>query len=111
MLVELYARHPGPTYVADSDGTLRGYVHAPRWIDYFELASTEIRRFGTASMQINRRLRAMHGHLLEIVEGAERERVELELQLIDERASAIFEHPHELTISRQPDRLGLGGST
>lgn len=110
MLIELYARHPGPTYVSDSGGNLRGFVHAPNWLDYFELASTEIRRYGNSSMQINRRLRAMHEHLEEIVHGQELARVELELRLIDENAMNIFEHPHELTISRQPDRLGLGGS-
>jgi uncharacterized membrane protein len=110
MLVELYERHPGPAYVADDNGAVRGYVHAPRWLDYFELGSTEIRRFGSSSMQVHRRLRAMHEHLLHIVGGPERDRILMELQMIEETASAVFEHPHELAIARQPDRVGIGGA-
>lgn len=109
MLVELYNRHPGPTFVADANGSPKAFVHAPSWEDYFELGSSEIRRYGGSSLQINRRLRAMHEHLLESVAGPDRERVLLEIRLLDERAQTVFTDPAELALSRVPDRLGLGG--
>jgi uncharacterized membrane protein len=108
MLVELYDRHPGPTYVADGSHAVRALVNAPTWATYFELGSSEIRRYGGSSLQINRRLLAMHKHFLHIVTGADRERVELELRLIEENAQRTFTDPEEFLIARVPDRLGLG---
>lgn len=108
LLVLLHERHPGPTYVADSNGEPRALIHAPNWIDYFDLGSTEIRRYGSDTIQIHRRLRAMHHHLLDVVSGAERERVELELRILDETAEQKMATAHDLRMAREPDRLGIG---
>jgi uncharacterized membrane protein len=109
MLVELWDRHPGPTYVADADGVAKAFVRAPTWEDYFELGSSEIRHYGMRSVQVHRRLRAMHLHLLEVVAGPDRERVLVELRLINEAAETMFKDPAELALSQVPDRLGIGG--
>lgn len=108
LLLKLYERHPGPTYVVDSSGEPRALIHAPKWIEYFDLASTEIRRYGRDTIQIHRRLRAMHNHLLDVVTGEERKRVELELQILDETAAEFMGTAHDLRMAREPDRLGIG---
>ncbi len=109
LLVRLHERHPGPTYVVDSNGDPRALIHAPQWIEYFDLGSTEIRRYGHRSMQIHRRLRAMHLHLVDVVAGSNRDRVQLELDLLDEIAGREMDNSHDLRMAREPDRLGIGG--
>lgn len=108
LLVLMHERHPGPTYVADSNGEPRALIHAPNWIDYFDLGSTEIRHYGSGTIQIHRRLRAMHHHLLDVVSGGDLERVELELKILDETAEQTMNTAHDLRMAREPDRLGIG---
>lgn len=110
LLIRLYERHPGSTYVVDSAGEPRGLIHAPTWIEYFELATTETRIYGARAVQIHRRLRAMHLHLLDVTEGAERARVELEIAQLDREASEDFAAPHDVELALEPDRLGIGGN-
>lgn len=47
--------------VSDAAGRLRIVYRTPDWVDYVQLAVTEIRHFGGASIQVARRLRAMPG--------------------------------------------------
>lgn len=110
LLIRLYERHPGPTYVVDSQGEPRGLIHAPTWIEYYELATTETRIYGANAVQIHRRLRAMHMHLLDVTEGDERERVQLELEQLDREAAEDFHAPHDVELALEPDRLGIGGN-
>ncbi len=108
MLILLHERHPGPTYVVDSSGTPRGLVHAPTWIEYFELGATEIRIYGGQTLQVHRRTRAMLEHLQTVCEGAALERVTLELQLLDEQLTSGLINDHDINLARESDRLGLG---
>ena len=110
LLVELHRRRPGATLVVDEHDTPRGCVPGPSWVEYFELAATEIRRFGADSIQITRRLYALYEHLLELVEGAERERVLTERRLLDEALVGNFPDDEERAIAARSDRMGLGGS-
>ena len=109
LLVELAARHPGPSLVVDAAGTARARVPAPTWASYVELGLMEIRRCGAESPQIVRRLHALHGRLLEVADEPERARVELERRLLDEEVARIFTDPDERAAVTRPDRLGLGG--
>ncbi|MBJ7354720.1 MAG: DUF2254 domain-containing protein [Thermoleophilaceae bacterium] len=110
LLVRLYERHPGPTYVVDSGGTPRALIHAPTWIEYFELATTEIRIYGARSIQVHRRMRAMLRHLAEVVDLELRERVDLELELIENESMDAFDNPHDEELAREGDRFGIGGA-
>jgi uncharacterized membrane protein len=110
MLVDLHARDPGPAIVEDDQGVPRGRFPAPSWDQYVDLALTEIRQYGTRSAQVARRLRALHNHLLEIVDDSQRGRIELERRLLDEGLIAAFPDPREREILEHPDRLGLGGA-
>lgn len=108
LLILLYERHPGPAYVVDSRGEPKGLIHAPTWIEYFELGSTELRIYGGGSLQVHRRTRAMHEHLLEVVSGRDRERVELELDMLDHQVKSSLTNEHDLELARESDRMGIG---
>jgi uncharacterized membrane protein len=110
LLIEIYRRRPGPSVIADGDGTPRGLVPAPRWEQYLDLGLTEIRRYGAGSIQVARRLRAMYDHLLEMVGEAGRARIELERRLLDEELEVSFPDQDERRIAARPDRLGLGSA-
>lgn len=110
LLIELHRRQPGPTIVADPDGELRGLFQAPTWEQYLDLGLMEIRHYGGRSIQVARRLRAVYGHLLEVVDESQQARVELERRLLDEQLAAGFPDSDERNIVSRPDRLGLGGA-
>lgn len=110
LLIHLYERHPGPTYVVDSSGTPRALIHAPTWIEYFELGTTEIRMYGEHAVQVHRRMRAMLHHLSEIVDPETRVRVELELELLEKESLGAFDNLHDEALAREADRLGIGGA-
>ncbi|MBJ7458067.1 MAG: DUF2254 domain-containing protein [Thermoleophilaceae bacterium] len=110
LLIHLYERHPGPTYVVDAGGTPRALIHAPTWIEYYELGTTEIRIYGARSIQVHRRLRAMHQHLAAIVDPETRKRIELELELLEGESLDAFENEHDEALAREPDRFGIGGA-
>jgi uncharacterized membrane protein len=110
LLVELHRRDTGPSTVVDEQGTPRGRFPAPTWGEYLDLALMEIRHYGGRSAQVARRMRALHAHLLEIVDESQRERIELERRLLDEELAANFPDQREREILRRPDRLGLGSA-
>jgi uncharacterized membrane protein len=110
LLVELHGRTTGPALVADAHGTPRGRFPAPTWEEYLDLALMEIRHYGRGSAQVARRLRALHDHLLAIVDESERARIELERRLLDEELLAGFPDEQERAILRRPDPLGLGSA-
>jgi uncharacterized membrane protein len=110
MLVELAPRHPGPSFVVDAGGTPRAIVPAPRWADYVELGLVEIRRYGSDSPQIVRRLTALYDRLGEVADDGERSRLALERRLLREAAARAFPDDEERAIVERPDRLGLGGA-
>lgn len=108
MLILLHERRPGPAYIADRSGRARGLVHAPGWIEYFELGTTEVRIYGGRSLQVHRRLRAMLEHLQTVVDGAELARVALELELLDHQFTSTMLHEYDLGLAREADRMGIG---
>jgi uncharacterized membrane protein len=110
LLIRLYERHPGPTYVVDGSGEPRALIHAPTWVEYFELAVTEIRIYGEQAIQVHRRVRAMLHHLREMVDEETRARVELELELLEAESRGAFDTDHDEALAREADRLGIGGA-
>ena len=110
LLIELHRRRPASTLVADVDGTLRGLFRAPAWEQYLELGLMEIRHYGTGSIQVARRLRAVYERLGGITTGPARARVELERRLLDEALGSVYPDAAEREIAGRPDRLGLGSA-
>jgi uncharacterized membrane protein len=111
LLVELAARHPGPSFVVDAAGVPRAITPAPRWAAYVELGLMEIRRYGYTSPQIVRRLHALYDRLSDVADDAEQAHIELERSLLRDAVATEYADDRERAIVEQPDRLGLGGAT
>ena len=109
LLVELHRRRPGPAFVRDADGEPRGCVPAPTWVQYMELALTEVRNYGSQSVQVGRRLHALYARLLDVVDDRWRPRIELERRLLEEEQARVFADSEERELARVPDAIGLGG--
>ena len=110
LLVELAGRDPGPSIVVDSNGVARAIVPAPRWTAYVELGLMEIRRYGSTSPQVVRRLNALYDRMCEVVDEGERPRVELERRLLKDAVTKGFPDAQEREVVERADRLGLGGA-
>jgi uncharacterized membrane protein len=65
------------------DGALAVVLPRPSWETYVALACDEIRRAGSAQIQIQRRLRAMLNDLLEVAHESRRPPLEEQLRLLD----------------------------
>jgi uncharacterized membrane protein len=107
LLVDLYRRRPGPALVLGDDGEPRGRVPAPTWPEYLELGLTEIRHYGTGSIQIARRLQGVYDRLAQET-ADDAARVELERRLLEQALDARFTEVQERSIAARPDRMGLG---
>ena len=110
LLVVLHRRDPGPVLVLDEHGAPAGRVPAPTWTDYLELAVTEIRHYGSGSIQVCRRLHALHDHLLAEADGPARARVEVERRLLERALATAFGDPEDQAAATRSDRLGLGAA-
>jgi uncharacterized membrane protein len=95
--------------VRDKGGRLRLVYRTPDWDDFVQLAVTEIRQFGGASIQIARRLRAMLENLIQTLP---QERVPLlrqELDLLQRSAERFFQEPEDRALADVSDSQGVGG--
>jgi uncharacterized membrane protein len=86
-------------------------VRTRRWEDVVALATTEIREYGSRSVQVMRRLRAMLEELRDSVLPEHRAAVEDELARLDATVSAHWSDSVDLDRARSSDRQGIGGPT
>ncbi|MFG2339639.1 DUF2254 domain-containing protein [Streptomyces yangpuensis] len=94
--------------LADRDGTPRLVVQGRDWEDYLQLAVTEIREYGTSSVQVCRRLRALLEGLLTALPPGPLPAVRTELALLREAVEREYPDPARRTRARTPDPQGLG---
>ena len=87
----------------------RVIMRARRWEDFLSLGTTEIRDYGTNSMQVNRRLRAMLEELRDEVLPEHRPAVADELARLDMSVETTFGDSPDLDRAKSADRQGLGG--
>ena len=80
-----------------------------RWEDFVTLGLTEIREFGSTSVQIMRRLRALLEELLETVRPEHRPPVEDELRRLDATVADGWRDSVDLDRASEADRQGIGG--
>jgi uncharacterized membrane protein len=102
-------RRLGDGHVYDAAGRLRLVYGTPDWADFVQLAVTEIRQFGGASIQVARRLRAMLENLIQTLP---KERVALlraELKLLHRSAERFFSEPEDRALADVSDLQGVGG--
>jgi uncharacterized membrane protein len=84
-------------------------VRTRRWEDIVSLALTEIREYGSSSIQVMRRLRAMLEELAEGVLPERRMAVEDELARLDATLDLRWGESVDADRARTADRQGIGG--
>jgi uncharacterized membrane protein len=109
LLREVGHRHLDDERVRDEAGTLRLLYRTPDWEDFVQLAVTEIRHFGGASIQVNRRLRAMLENLIQTLPPERGTLLRQELQLLHRSAERFFTEPEDRALAEISDSQGVGG--
>lgn len=91
-------------------GPPRGLVMPMRsWEEYLALGVTEIREYGSTSIQVVRRLRAMLEELRGQVLSGRRAAVDEELARLDATVTQAFGQSVDLDLARIADPQGIGG--
>ncbi len=104
------ASRPDPSgHHADEAGHLRFVRSVVGWETFVTLAFEEIRQYGAASIQVQRRLRASARELLEVVPTERRPPLARQLRLLERSASRHFPDPEEHQLAVGSDDAGLGG--
>jgi uncharacterized membrane protein len=99
----------GPVTFRDPGGAPRLLMPGRTWEDYFTLAVTEIREYGSSSIQVMRRLRAMLEDLRESVRSEHRPAVEAEIAKLDATIATGFTGSVDEDQAQVRDRQGIGG--
>jgi uncharacterized membrane protein len=93
----------------DRAGAPRLVYATPAWSDYVLMAVSEIRQYGGASLQVDRRLRALLDHLIEALPEARRPPLLEELRLLESCVSRGFSDAEDSRRAKVDDYQGLGG--
>jgi uncharacterized membrane protein len=109
-LLVLGRRHLDDGRVCDRAGVLRLAYGTPDWSDFVMLAVSEVRHFGADSLQINRRLRAMLEHLLEVLPDERRPPLRDELALLGVGVERNFRDEEDRRRAKVADYQGVGAS-
>jgi uncharacterized membrane protein len=94
--------------VRDVADRLRLVYRTPDWADFVQLAVTEIRHFGGASIQIARRLRAMLENLIQTLPADRVPMLREELDLLRRSAERFFPEPEDRAMAEVSDFQGMG---
>ena len=97
--------------VRDAAGQLRLLYRTPNWDDFVYLAVTEIRQFGSESIQVARRLRAMLEDLIRTLPVERHSLLRQELDLLHRSAERFFSEPEDRALAAVSDLQGVGGKT
>jgi uncharacterized membrane protein len=95
--------------VRGAAGRLRLVYRTPDWADFVHLAVTEIRHFGSTSIQVARRLRAMIENLIECLPEERAATLRPELALIRRSSERSFVEPEDRALADVSDLQGVGG--
>jgi len=99
----------GPLTFRDRQGAPRLLMPGRTWEDYLALGVTEIREYGSTSVQVMRRLRAMLEDLCESVRPEHRREVDEEIARLDATVAAGFAGSVDKDQAQARDRQGIGG--
>src|SRR5262249_29485649 len=95
--------------VRDGAGRPRLVYRPPAREDFVQLAVTEIRQFGGASIQIARRMRAMLENLIQTLPEERRALLHEELLLLHRSVDRFFSDPEDRALAEVSDFQGVGG--
>jgi uncharacterized membrane protein len=100
---------PGSFMFRDSGGTPRLLMPGRTWNDYLTLAVTEIREYGAASIQVNRRLRALLEDLRASVRPEYLAAVDAEIVKLNATVASGFAGSVDQAAAQARDPQGIGG--
>jgi len=103
-------RHISREEICDEAGELRLVFRTPNWEDFVHLACTEIRHFGTGSIQIMRRMRSMLENLMQTLPSHRHPELRKQLDLLDRAIEGHYAFAEDRALARIADPQGLGGS-
>ena len=95
--------------VRDGQGQVR-LIFPPNWQDFVWLGLTETRQFGSGSVQIARRMRALLENLIEVLPPERRPALEEQLELLRRSVERSFPDGEDRSCASVGDLQGLGGS-
>ncbi|MEV6329187.1 DUF2254 domain-containing protein [Streptomyces sp. NPDC051909] len=104
-------RLPGRYVLADRHGDVRLVLPGRDWEAYLQLATCEIMAYGSSSVQICRRLRAMLEGLLDTVPQELHPSVHAQLGLLRDSVEREFTDPDRRAVAEQADHQGIGGQS
>jgi uncharacterized membrane protein len=96
--------------VSDKAGRLRLIYRTPDWEDFMLLGVTEIRQYGSDSIQVARRLRAMLEDLNHVLPTDRTAAVRDELKLLHRSVERAFVDREDQVKGNESDPQGLGGA-
>lgn len=102
-------RLPGRYVLADGRGDARLVLPGRDWESHLQLAVSEIMAYGSSSVQICRRLRAMLEGLLDALPPELHPSVHTQLRLLRKSVEREFTDPERRAMALRADLQGLGG--
>ncbi|MGO9018520.1 MAG: DUF2254 domain-containing protein [Syntrophobacteraceae bacterium] len=109
LLLKIGGRQLDAGPVLDDGGHERLYIAKPHWQDFMSLAISEIRIYGSGSLQVCRRLEAMIKNMVDILPRYRTPALIKELELLRSGVERQFPDPEDRLRAITPDALGLGG--
>jgi uncharacterized membrane protein len=97
--------------ILDSDGQLRLIARTPNWPDFVQLSCREVRHYGSESLQVARRLRAMIETVMQSLPEVRQPALQRELDLLDRALRQQYQFAEDLALACVADTQGLGGSS
>lgn len=91
---------------AQEEQVLRAWSRS--WEDFVAVATDEIRQFGSTSIQVQRRLRAVYASLLEQCATAQHAALRTRLDALDRQIRTAWSDPLDLRLSAEADPEGIG---
>ena len=110
LLLKIGTRRLAARAARDDNGQKRLYVTKPQWQDFVSLATSEIRIYGSQSLQVCRRLEAMIKNLFDILPQYRAPALIKELESLRSGVERQFPDPEDRLRAVTPDAMGLGGA-
>jgi uncharacterized membrane protein len=92
----------------DPAGKIRVIYRTPDWEDFVRLAITEVRQYGSTSIQVMRRLRAMLENLIATLPAHRTPLLSRELMMLERSARRSFPEVDDQELAEASDLQGMG---